>query len=117
MPSFLTNVNLYSDATDIRSVPVDSVIKRLMITAVNYSIGGANQYVLLKGMIGLKRGLQVSSSDDFRVGMICGEAYARAAVMLRMYAGREPTKEESELMIAMLTERCDDIRDSLLKGR
>jgi hypothetical protein len=95
---------------------LDSVVKRLMMTAINYSIGEARKRAKLGGLIELRRSLQVRSSEDFRAGMICGEAFARSAVMIRMYMGRESTKEESDALVQLLMDRTNDIKDSLFKG-
>jgi hypothetical protein len=95
---------------------LDSVVKRLMMTAINYSIGEARKRAKFSGLLELRRSLQVRSSEDFRAGMICGEAFARSAVMIRMYMGRESTKEESDALVQLLMDRTNDIKDSLFKG-
>jgi len=96
-------------------VAIDPVIKRLVLTAVGYSIAEVRRRGMLKSILALRKSLQISNSDDFQMGMVCGESFARAAVMLRMYTGRDATKEESEAMIAMLAQRSDDIRASLYR--
>lgn len=94
---------------------LDSVIKRLMLTAINYAIGEAKERAKLSGMVELKKSLGISDSDDFRAGMICGEAYARAPLMIRMYMGREATLEEANGLLALLANRDGDISGALFK--
>ena len=98
------------------SMVLDSVIKRLMLTAINYSIAEARTHSRLNGMIDLRRSLRIRASDDFRAGMICGEAFARSAIMIRMYMGREYTKEESEALVQLLVERASEISESQFKS-
>src|SRR5215467_11380614 len=95
---------------------LDSVVKRLMVTAINSSLSEARKRAKIPGIIDLRRSLDVRNSEDFRAGMICGEAYSRSAVMIRMYMGRESTKEESEGMVQLLAQRAQDIRSSLYKS-
>ena len=104
-----------SDSIYLYTLVLDSVVRRLMMTAINYSIYEARKRAKLAGMIELKQSLHVRASEDFRAGMICGEAFARSAVMIRMYMGRESTKEETDAMVQLLLKRTDDIRDSLYK--